>query len=148
MIDSLWNTANRMMFLAADLGIQMTPGQTPAEATAPVAGSGVAEAAAGDATSMWPMLLIWGAVFVGMYFLMFRPQRKREKQMKELQAAIKSGDNIVTSGGLFGQVIDVGTDCFIVELGVSGRSVRIPVLKNDVLGVREPVMTPPPKTEE
>jgi len=147
-MDLLFNAAQRLTFVAADLGIQLAPGQTPV-----VTGDGAPAAAQivngaadpGFFGQTWIMLVVWAAVFVGMYFLMFRPQRKREKAMREMQAAIKSGDNIVTSGGLFGRVVDVGTDCFVVELGISGRSVRIPVLKNDVLGIREPVMTPPPK---
>jgi preprotein translocase subunit YajC len=98
----------------------------------------------GEAPSMLPFLLLWGAVFVGMYFLMIRPQRKREKKMRELQAAITMNDNVVTSGGLFGKVADVGEDCFIVEFGTN-RGIRIPVLKADVVAVRSPKMTPQAK---
>ena len=154
MVDTLLNAVYNAAFMVVDgLGIQ-----TPAGAAPAVAGDGTVAAAplpAGGATppgaepsffeSMWPMLLIWGAVFVGMYFLMFRPQRKREKAMRELQSSIKTGDNIVTSGGVFGKVADVGTDCFVIEMGISGRTVKVPILKNDVLAVREPVLTPPPK---
>jgi preprotein translocase subunit YajC len=92
------------------------------------------------------MLLIWGAVFVGMWFLMIRPQRKREKAMKELQAGIGTGDDVITSGGLFGKVADVGEDCFIVEFGTN-RGLRVPVLKADVVARRTPKMTPQPKEE-
>ena len=156
---SFFDKISRLTFLAAELGIQMTPGQNPATAptSAGTAGQATANVASpmyapasepGFFESQWMLLLFWGVVIVGMYFLMFRPQRKREKQMREMQSAIKTGDNVVTSGGLFGKVADVGTDCFVVELGISGRSVRIPVLKSDVLGVREPVMTPPPKEAE
>jgi preprotein translocase subunit YajC len=60
--------------------------------------------------------------------------------MKELQAGITTGDNIITSGGLFGKVADVGEDCFIVEFGTN-RGVRIPVLKADVVAIRTPKMT-------
>jgi len=95
--------------------------------------------------SMGPMLLIWGAVIVGFWFIAIRPQRKREKKLKELQSSLKTGDNIVTSSGMFGRIADIGTDCFIVEMGIGGRTVKLPILKTDVLSVREPVMTPPPK---
>jgi preprotein translocase subunit YajC len=98
----------------------------------------------GGGMATWMMLLVWGAVFAGMWFLMIRPQRKREKQMKELQAAITTGDNIITSGGIFGKVADVGEDCFIVEFGTN-KGIRIPVLKADVVAIREPKMTPQPK---
>ncbi|MDR0272278.1 MAG: preprotein translocase subunit YajC [Clostridiales bacterium] len=110
--------------------------------TAPV--TVVAQEEPAPTGSMLPMLAIWGAVFVGMWFLMIRPQRKREKQMKELQAAITTGDNIVTSGGLFGSVVGVGEDCFIIEFGTN-RGVRVPVLKADVVAVRSPKMTPQPE---
>ena len=94
--------------------------------------------------SMIGMILIYAAIFVGAYFLLMRPQRKREKKMKEMQSALKVGDNVVTSGGFFGRIADVGEDCFIVEFGTN-RGIRIPIQKSDVLGVRSPKTTPPPK---
>jgi len=96
--------------------------------------------------SMWIMLVYAGVLLIAMYFLMFRGPRKREKKMKEMQSSIRTGDNVVVTGGMFGRIADVGDDCFIVEFG-SNRSIRIPVLKSDVLGVREPKLTPPPKIE-
>ena len=95
---------------------------------------------------MVPMLLIWGGVILVMYLLMFRPQRKREKAMKEMQSKIGTGDNIVTNAGLFGRIADVGEDCFIVEFGTN-RGIRIPILKSEVVGIRSPKMTPEPKSE-
>jgi len=159
MLDAFFTATQRFSFLAADLGIQMMPGQAPvatdgagavgqaaAGAAAVVAGGAVEEP--GFWGSTWLMLAIWGGVFVLMYFIMFRPQRKREKLMREMQDSVKTGDNIVTSGGLFGRVADVGTDSLVIEFGISGRSVKIPVLKGDVIGLREPVLTPPPKQTE
>ena len=92
-------------------------------------------------------LAVYGLIFVGMWFVLIRPQRKRDKAMKELQASISTGDKIVTSGGLFGQVVDIGEDCFVVEFGTN-RGVRIPILKADVVCVREPKTTPQPKIEQ
>ena len=127
-------------------------GATPVQVSAEIgyANVGGAEGGGNDAAepfSLVPMLLIWGAVFVGMWFLMIRPQRKREKAMKELQAGIGTGDDIITSGGLFGKVADVGEDCFIVEFGTN-RGLRVPVLKADVVARRTPKMTPQPKDTE
>jgi preprotein translocase subunit YajC len=50
--------------------------------------------------SLLPLILI----VVVMYFLMIRPQRKRQKQHQELVAALKTGDEVVTSGGIYGTV--------------------------------------------
>jgi len=153
MVDTLLHAAYRVAFMAADLGIQMPAGAAPATGgtatgAAPAAGVPMLEPEPSFLQQMGPMILIWVAVFAGMYFLMFRPQRRREKAMREMQSAIKTGDNIVTSGGVFGRVADVGTDCFVIEMGISGRSVKVPILKNDVVAVREPVLTPPPKETE
>ncbi|MCL2528459.1 MAG: preprotein translocase subunit YajC [Defluviitaleaceae bacterium] len=97
-------------------------------------------------SGMWVMIAYAGVLVIAMYFLMFRGPRKREKKMKELQASIRTGDNVVVTGGMFGRVADVGDDCYVVEFG-SNRSIRIPVLKTDVLGIREPKLTPPPKID-
>ena len=91
------------------------------------------------------LIIVYVALFGGIWFFMMRPHKKRQQKLQELQATLKAGDNVVTNGGMFGKIADVGTDCFVVEMGISGRSVKIPVLKTDVLGVREPVLTPPPK---
>ena len=146
MIDLLSGLFLRLMFFAHDLGI-VEPGD-PVLGEEPAGGlTGAAEQGAAQAPGMPPFIwIIWIAVFVGFYFLLIRPQRRREKQRQEMVAAIKTGDNVLTTGGLFGKVVDVGEDSFLVEFGTN-RGLRIPVFKNDVLGVREPKLTPPPKVE-
>ena len=111
---------------ATETSVNVPPSQEPPES--PQSGFG------------WSVLGIYALVFAGMWFLLIRPQRKREKAMRELQSSITTGDNIITSGGLFGKVADVGEDCFVVEFGTN-RGVRIPVNKADVVAVRTPKMT-------
>jgi preprotein translocase subunit YajC len=67
--------------------------------------------------------------------------------MKSMQSSIKVGDNVVTSGGMYGRVADVGQDCYIVEFGTN-RGLRIPIRKQDILGIKSPIMTPPPAAIE
>ena len=87
-------------------------------------------------------LLMMGAI----WFFMMRPQRKREKQMAEMQGAMSVGESVLTSAGLFGKIVSVGHDSFIIEFGADGggRGVRVPVRKADVVAIQTPVMTPPP----
>jgi len=85
-----------------------------------------------QAPSMWPMFLLYGAVFAAMWFFLIRPQRNREKKMKELQSAITVGNEVVTTGGLIGKVAEIREDRFIVEFGTN-KGVLIPVRKTDVL---------------
>ena len=149
MIDLLSDAILRLMFFAAGTGLLEPGGEAPA-------GQGLDVVAAPPAETMVPvpgvggispfLWVVYGAVFVGFYFLLIRPNRKREKQRKEMVAAIRAGDNVITSGGLFGKVVDIGEDSFVVEFGTN-KGMRIPVLKTDVLGVREPKLTPPPRVD-
>ena len=147
MIDVLYDAILRLAFFAAGTGL-LPPGggDAPAAAPAPVGGAPV-ETVAQDAGG-FPMFIwvIYGALFVGLYFLFIRPQRKREKQRREMVEAIRAGDSVVTTGGLFGKITDIGEDSFVVEFGTN-KGLRIPVLKTDVLGVREPKLTPPPRVD-
>ena len=109
----------------------------------PVAGSAPAQE---GGMGMFMMPVIWVAIMVGFYFLAIRPQRKQAKQMKEMQSGLKVGDNVVTNGGMYGRIADVGEDCFVVEFGTN-RGVRIPVRKSDILGVKEPQLTTQHKSD-
>ena len=109
------------------------------------AASGAQAGQAAEGGGMGTIMIVYVVILlVAMYFLMFRGPRRREKKMKEMQSNIRTGDNVVVTGGMFGRIADVGEDCFIVEFGTN-RGIRIPVLKSDVLGIREPKLTPPPK---
>jgi len=147
----LFNIAHRIVSLVADPSGIIGTGDTPPAVVSDVANN-VAEGVAtapppqDPGGGMWMMIIWIGVLMIAMYFLMFRGPRKREKKMKEMQAGIRTGDNVVVSGGMFGRIADIGEDCFVVEFGTN-RGIRIPVLKSDVLGVREPKLTPPPKVE-
>jgi len=130
------------------VGGQQTAAGAEAGGTTASTGDGGApppqEAGAGGGLFSLPMILFYVAILAAMYFITIRPQRKRDKQMKELQASMKVGDNIITSAGLFGRIVSVGEDCFVVEFGTN-KSIHIPVRKQDVLGVKDPILTPIPK---
>jgi preprotein translocase subunit YajC len=148
MLDFLSNIYQRGLFVlngAIDAGLPLPPGVvvTPAgDAAAPPVAPVPTPPEPGGFP--WTIIVIYVALFAGIWFLFFRPQRKREKAMKEMQSKIGVGDNVVTTNGLFGKVADVGEDCFVVEFGTN-RGVRIPVLKSDVVAIREPKMTPQPQ---
>jgi len=92
-------------------------------------------------------LILWGLIIVGMYFLLIRPQRKREKQVREMQAALKKGENIITTSGFYGKIVDVSEDAFLIEFGERG-GVRVWVRKSDVAGPKSPNTSSSPKVEE
>lgn len=82
------------------------------------------------------IIYIVGLVVV-FYLFVIRPQKKREKELKNLQDAVKVGDNVVTSMGFYGKVTDVYTDTYVIEFGLN-KGVRIPVSKSEVIGIKEP----------
>lgn len=83
-----------------------------------------------DIRSLVPFLLI----FLVFYFLLIRPQQKRENERQNMLNAIKSGDEVITSGGLIGKVSKISDTEFTLDI-CSGVSIR--VLKNSVIGLSE-----------
>ncbi len=72
-------------------------------------------------TSFLPLILI----FVVFYFLLIRPQQKKQKEHKAMLAAVRRGDKIVTAGGLIGTVAKViGDDELSVEIA-EGVKVKV-----------------------
>ena len=60
-----------------------------------------------------PMILI----FVVFYFLLIRPQRKKDKEAKQMLDSLKVGDRICTIGGIYGTIVRIKDDVLTVEVG-------------------------------
>ena len=60
------------------------------------------------------ILMIVG-VFALMYFLMIRPEKKREKAAQEMRAALQVGDEVTTIGGIIGKVVSIKEETFVLE---------------------------------
>lgn len=90
--------------------------------------------AAPDAVDMFSSLLVPTILIIGiMYFLMIRPQQKRLKDHRDIVAAIRKGDNVVTAGGIVGKVTKVDDHELQVEIA---DNVRIKVLRSTISEVR------------
>ncbi|MFZ5517493.1 MAG: preprotein translocase subunit YajC [Candidatus Zhuqueibacterota bacterium] len=63
------------------------------------------QAAGGSASSQLGLFLPMILIFVIMYFLIFRPQAKKQKEQRKMIEALKKGDKIITIGGMYGQVV-------------------------------------------
>lgn len=83
----------------------------------PEAGAAAAEQAVGGPaaliTSFLPMILL----FVVFYFILIRPQRKRDKENRDMLAALKVGDKIVTIGGIVGTIVRIKDERIVIETG-------------------------------
>ncbi|KAF1019812.1 MAG: Sec translocon accessory complex subunit YajC [Paracidovorax wautersii] len=74
----------------------------------------------GSLTGMAPLVLM----FVVLYFIMIRPQMKRQKEHRAMIEALAKGDEVVTSGGLFGRVTAIGEGQLTLEIS-SGVEVQV-----------------------
>ena len=57
-------------------------------------------------------------MFVVFYFILIRPQKKKEKELKNMIAALKVGDEVATIGGLHGKIVRIKDDLFLLESGI------------------------------
>jgi preprotein translocase subunit YajC len=90
-----------------------------------------APAASGGAEGLMSFLPLV-AMFVVLYFIMIRPQMKRQKEHKAMIEAIAKGDEIVTSGGLVGRVAKMGESFLHVEVA---NGVELQVQRSAVIQV-------------
>ncbi len=73
-------------------------------------------AAGGGATSIAPTLVTFGLVFAIFYFLIIRPQNKRQKQTQQMLQALKKGDRVVTIGGMRGTIFSLKDDTVVLKV--------------------------------
>ena len=71
-----------------------------------------------------PDFLIIGLMVVAMYFVMIRPQMKRQKELKAMMDALAKGDEVATVGGILGKIVKVG-DAYITLEIATGTEVLI-----------------------
>ena len=77
--------------------------------------------------------IVYFVIIIGlMYFIMFRPQRKQQKEHKALIDSVEVGDSVLTSSGFYGVVIDVTDDTVIVEFG-NNKNCRIPMQREAIV---------------
>lgn len=80
------------------------------------------------------IIVLWVAVF---YFMLIRPQKKQQKQRNELNNSMEPGDNIMTTGGFYGTILDIVDDTtVIVEFG-NNKNCRIPMHKNAIAEIEK-----------
>jgi preprotein translocase subunit YajC len=98
-------------------------------------GATLAQAAAPEGNALMGMLPIV-LMFVILYFLMIRPQMKRQKEHKNLLTQLAKGDEVVTSGGILGRVTKVSDTYITVDVSeVPDRPIELLVQKASVTTV-------------
>ena len=112
------------LVLAGGAAVMTFPGLALAMGAPPQGGEGKGGAGAG--LGALPMLLIIFAIF---YFLLIRPQQKQARQHQDLVKGLKRGDEVITSGGIYGRVVEI--DGAVVVLEIADR-VKIRIVKDQI----------------
>ena len=90
----------------------------------------IAQAAAEQQGDPMSMLITFGLIGIIFYFLLIRPQRKQQKELKDRQDALKPGDKVVSAGGIYGTITKVEQDAVRMEIA---PSVTIKIAKASIV---------------
>ena len=77
-------------------------------------------------------LVLFGGMFAVLYFVMIRPQMKRQKEAKAMSEALAKGDEVVIAGGMLGKISKIGESYLSVEIA---SGVEIQVQRSSVVQV-------------
>ena len=92
--------------------------------------------------SPWSSLIMIVAIIAIFYFMMIRPQQKKQKEIKKFRDGIKVGDRIITAGGIHGKVTAVKEDTFTINIA---NDVNIKIDKGSVYPTGTPAEEVAPK---
>ena len=76
-------------------------------------------------------------MFVLLYFMAIRPQKKEQKRVQAMLAELAVGDTVLTTSGFYGVIIDINGDDVIVEFG-NNKNCRIPMQKAAIVQIEKP----------
>ncbi len=94
---------------------------------------GLIELQAQPEASPFGMLVPMAAIFMIFYFLLIRPQQKKQKDLEKMLKAIEKGDNVVTAGGLHGKVTGVTDHVLTLDVGgVKGERVKVKIARSRI----------------
>lgn len=91
-----------------------------------------ATGAASGSSGLLSTLLMFGAMFAILYFILIRPQQKQQKKHQDLLAGLKRGDEVILSSGIIGKIFQVEDRFIILEIA---DKTKIKVLKQAVQGI-------------
>jgi preprotein translocase subunit YajC len=81
--------------------------------------------------SFLPLILL----LLVFYFLLIRPQQKRQRELQKLVDNLKKGDQIITAGGIIGTITSIQNDYVVIKCG-DNEATKLEVLKSAITGLR------------
>ena len=121
----------KMKKLAASLAAALTTAAAAAAMAMPAFAEDATQASSSSSSggstggALLSLLLPLLIMFALLYFIAIKPQKKRDRQMKEMQESLQIGDEIVTGGGIVGIIVRTGDDTVVIETGGEKYKLRI-----------------------
>lgn len=84
--------------------------------------------------SQWSGILMMVVIVAIFYFFMIRPQQKKQKEIQKSRDALKTGDRVITAGGIYGKIREIGDTYMLIEIS---EGVRIRVDKTSIFASSE-----------
>jgi preprotein translocase subunit YajC len=77
-----------------------------------------------DSNSTWYMLAFLVVIFALFYFVMIRPQRRRQKEHETMMQELQKGDRVITAGGIYGTIDSLSEDSVVIKVE-GGTTIRV-----------------------
>lgn len=125
-----------MSFIESFLHVAQSNLATGAPSAAPASTAVVAAGEAAPAAPMgggngWATLILFGAMILVFWLLIFRPQQKKQKEHTKLLEGLNRGDSVLTTSGIYGKVVAIADNVVTIEIA---PNVRVKMLKSQVAG--------------
>ena len=88
--------------------------------------------------SQWSGILMMVVIVAIFYFFMIRPQQKKQKEIQKAREALKTGDKVITAGGIYGKIKEIGDTYMLIEVA---DGVRLFSLQRKTLSSRNNLTT-------
>ena len=85
----------------------------------------------------WMQFVPIVAIFAVMYFLMIRPQAKKQKEQQALLGALKVGDQVITQSGLFGKISEMNEQTINLTIA---QGVQVKILRSQIMGLQQALL--------
>ncbi len=72
----------------------------------------------------WSGIIMMVVIVAIFYFFMIRPQQKKQKEIQKAREALKVGDSVITAGGIYGKIREIGDIYMMIEVA-NGVSIRV-----------------------
>jgi preprotein translocase subunit YajC len=120
-MNKLWKTG---LIAGLLIAVLILSASCLAPSSTAVSGNGTGTQTQSSGASTWYMLIFLVVIFALFYFVMIRPQRKRQKEHQTMMSNLQKGDKVITAGGIYGTIDSLSEDSLVIKVE-GGTTMRV-----------------------